>query len=130
METPNNITGAIRPFWSPDGRSLGFFADGKLKRVDLGGGLPQTLADAPYPLGGSWNSDGVIIFAPAPKLFRVSATGGAATPLHGSANPFDDRTNESWPHFLPDGRHFLFYLNPKASPGLFTPEPSIQTTSV
>src|SRR5213079_1472390 len=58
--------GAILPFWSPDSRELGFFAGGKLKKIDIAGGQPVTLADAPVPRGGSWNQDGVIIFLPAP----------------------------------------------------------------
>ena len=54
--------GADYPFWSPDGKSIGFFADGKLKRIDLAGGAPQVIADAPTGLGGTWNRDGVIVF--------------------------------------------------------------------
>ena len=56
--------GASYPFWAPDGRAIGFFADGKLKRIDLGSGGPQVLADAPSGRGGTWNHDGVIVFAP------------------------------------------------------------------
>ena len=56
--------GASYPFWSPDGRAIGFFADGKLKRIDLGSGAPQVLADAPRGRGGAWNRDGVLVFAP------------------------------------------------------------------
>ncbi len=70
---------AAFPFWSADGRSIGFFAGGKLKTVDTTGGAPQVLADAPLARGGSWNRDGVILFAPAPNrgIWRVAATGGA-----------------------------------------------------
>ena len=57
--------GASYPFWAPDGRAIGFFADGKLKRIDLGSGGLQVLADAPSGRGGTWNRDGVIVFAPA-----------------------------------------------------------------
>ena len=56
--------GANYPFWSPDSRALGFFVDGKLKRIDISGGLPQTLAGAPSGRGGTWNADGLIVFAP------------------------------------------------------------------
>jgi Tol biopolymer transport system component/predicted Ser/Thr protein kinase len=99
------------PFWSPDSKSIGFFANGKLKRVDLAGGPPQTLADASFALGGTWNQDGVIVYAPnlANPLFRIPASGGTPTPV----TSFDERTHETIhasPSFLPDGRHFLLYV--------------------
>jgi Tol biopolymer transport system component/predicted Ser/Thr protein kinase len=99
----------VYPFWSPDSRFLGFFADGKLKKIDASGGPPQTLCDAPVARGGTWNRDGVILFAPQPRigLYRVSASGGVATP----ATQLDASRHESshrWPWFLPDGRHFLY----------------------
>ena len=99
--------GALYPFWSPDGRSIGFFAGGQLKRIDLGGGAPQTVATASNPRGGTWNADGVILFAPnyGGSLVRVPASGGppvAVTTLAG-------HTSHRFPLFLPDGRHFLFY---------------------
>ena len=74
--------GAIYPFWSPDSKSIGFFAEGKLKRIDIAGGPAQTLANAREPRGGAWGPDGTIIFTPAlyGGLYRVSATGGEATP--------------------------------------------------
>jgi Tol biopolymer transport system component len=94
------------PFWSPDGRSLGFFAENKLKRIDLGGGTPLTLADASSPDGGSWGAAGLIIFVPAAgkPVFRISASGGEATPL---SLPAIQNSYYVYPHFLPDGRHFL-----------------------
>jgi serine/threonine protein kinase/Tol biopolymer transport system component len=96
------------PFWSPDSQSVGFFADGKLKRMEVAGGPALTLAEAPDGIGGSWSPDGVIVFAPSSigPLQRVAAAGGApilATTLHGT-NDFSHR----FPWFLPDGRHFLF----------------------
>jgi serine/threonine-protein kinase len=99
---------ASQPFWVPDGRALGFFADGKLKRIDLTGGAPQILADAGSQRGGTWNGEGVIVFAPsgASGLAQVPATGGPATALTPLA---PGQTSHRWPQFLPDGRRFLFF---------------------
>jgi serine/threonine protein kinase/dipeptidyl aminopeptidase/acylaminoacyl peptidase len=103
--------GALAVFWSPDSRSLGFFAAGKLKRIDLSRSAPQTLCEAPNPGGaGSWSPEGVIIFVPSRggPVHRVAASGGAASPVTAI-----DRTKEFghyWPVFLPDGRHFLYYV--------------------
>jgi hypothetical protein len=69
---------ATQPFWSPDSRSIGFFASGKLKRIDAGSGPPQTLADAPFPLGGSWSAGGVIVFGGAIGSPLVRYTGGGS----------------------------------------------------
>ena len=101
--------GATYPFWAPDSRSLGFFAGGALKRLDLGGGAPQTLAPVITGAGGTWNADGVIVFASrsAIPLMRVSATGGAAVAVT-TVGP--QQVGHVAPSFLPDGRRFLFYL--------------------
>jgi serine/threonine protein kinase len=79
--TLTGTDGAGQPFWSPDSQSVGFFAGGKLKTINVRRGPPQTLADAPFPLGGAWSRDGVILFGRAigSPLFRVSAGGGART---------------------------------------------------
>jgi serine/threonine protein kinase len=76
------------PFWSPDSRSLGFFARSKLRKIDAAGGPAQTLADASVPFGGTWNRDGVIVFAPnvGSPLLQLPAGGGAPTPLTASTN--------------------------------------------
>ena len=104
--------GASYPFWSPDGRSLGFFAGGKLKRIDLAGGPAQVLCDAPEPRGGTWNADGVIVFSGyvSDGLYRIAATGenrSRVTMLDLPAREISHR----WPQFLPDGKHFLFYVS-------------------
>ena len=96
------------PFWSPDGQSIGFFADGRLKRIAAGGGPVHTLANAPQPGGGAWSPDGIILFVPRPgSLFRVAASGGAATPVF-AADQAPEDIRQAFPHFLPDGRHFLY----------------------
>jgi len=92
------------PFWSPDGRAIGFFADSSLKRIDLTGGPPQVLAgDTPIAHGGTWSRNGVIVFASQSGLKQVADTGGATTAV-AEHTRFD-----RWPQFLPDGRRFLFY---------------------
>ncbi len=103
--------GAEFPFWSPDSRSIGFFAGNKLKKIDVAGGSPQTLAEASAdPRGGAWGTDGTILFTPnfTSPLLKVSAAGGMAEPvteLDGSR----EQTSHRWPSFLPDGRHFLYF---------------------
>jgi serine/threonine protein kinase/Tol biopolymer transport system component len=99
------------PFWSPDGANLGFFADGKLKRIAASGGPPQTLADAPLGRGGSWSADGTIVFAPHADgpLCRVPASGGERIPLT-RLDAARGETTHRWPFFLPDGKRFLFLV--------------------
>ena len=97
------------PFWSPDSRRIGFFAGGKLKTISLDGGSPQTVCDAPDGRGGTWNSNGVILFSPTSggPLQRVAASGGkpeTALPLDAPAG----ETAQRFPRFLPDGSHFTF----------------------
>ncbi|MGH9317676.1 MAG: TolB family protein, partial [Thermoanaerobaculia bacterium] len=101
--------GATYPFWSPDSRFLGFFADGKLKKVEVSGGPVLALCDAPDGRGGSWNRDGVILFEPhfREPLFRVPATGGKPTPVT-LLDESRKETTHRFPSFLPDGKHFLY----------------------
>jgi Tol biopolymer transport system component len=100
--------GARGLFWSPDGGSIGFFAGGKLKTIELAGERLETICDAPLGFGGTWAADGTILFSPEERspIFKVSAQGGppAAVTSLGSGNEQAHR----WPHFLPDGRHFVF----------------------
>jgi len=101
--------GASFPFWSGDGKFLGFFANGHLKKVSVGGGPVITLADAPNARGGTWNQDNVIIFEPdyRDSLWRISAAGG--TPVRLTKLDSAKHTTQRWPQFLPDGKHFLFF---------------------
>jgi serine/threonine protein kinase len=102
--------GAMYPFWSPDSRALGFFADGKLKRIDIRGGLPQTLADAQGGRGGTWNPDGLIVFAPTAvgSLSSVQSSGGDVATVTNVDRP--QQASHRFPQFLPDGRRFLFFV--------------------
>ena len=109
--------GATSPFFSADGRSLGFFAHGKLLRVDIAGGPVVPLADAADPRGGTWSRDGVILFAPSgtTSIARVSAEGGKVTAVTALDKALGESTHR-YPQFLPDGRHFL-YLARRAGAG-------------
>ncbi len=101
--------GASYPFWSGDGRNLGFFADAKLKRVPAAGGVVQILCDATAGRGGTWNQDGVIVFTPGLKeaLYKVPESGGTPVPVT-AVKQTSALQSHRWPSFLPDGKHFLF----------------------
>jgi Tol biopolymer transport system component len=101
--------GATYPFWSPDCRFIGFFADGRLKKIPASGGAVQTLCDASMARGGTWSRQDVIVFAPGAygPLSRVSAAGGVPS----AVTRLDESRLENshrWPVFLPDGMHFLY----------------------
>jgi serine/threonine protein kinase len=101
--------GTTRPFWSPDSRYLGFFAEGKLKKIDVTGGPAQKICDAPTGADGSWSVDGVILFdgEGADPIYRVPAAGG--TPVAAVKEEASRKETEvGWPEFLPDGRHFFY----------------------
>lgn len=103
--------GAALPFWSPDSESLGFFSQGKLKRIQVTGLAPQTLCDAILPRGGTWSRHGEILFAAniGYELYRIPAGGGAAVVV-----PADGFNKErKWPVFLPDGRHYVYFARPQ-----------------
>src|ERR1700722_17676705 len=101
--------GAIFPFWSPDGHSLAFFTDSKLKIIDLNGGAVSVVCDASFGRGGTWGPGGIILFVPDTQtgVYRVSVNGGTPAPV--TKLDVSQHTSHRWPFFLPDGKHF-FYL--------------------
>ncbi len=110
--------GAQYPFWSPDSRSIGFFAGGKLRTIAAAGGPPFSVCAAAEGKGGSWNSSGVILFTPnaTSPIYRVSEKGGEPSAL----TRFDPKRGDDshrHPRFLPDGRHFLYLARSQTSPG-------------
>ncbi|MEJ2086181.1 MAG: protein kinase, partial [Acidobacteriota bacterium] len=102
--------GAVYPFWSPDGKSIGFFADRKLKRIDVGGGPAIAITEVLNPKGGTWNRDDTIVFTPSHNtpLYRVSADGGEVEPVTELSTEREENSHRH-PRFLPDGKHFLYY---------------------
>ena len=101
--------GGTLPFWSPDGREIAFFANGKLKKTDLQGSPPQIICDAPSPRGGAWGPDATIVLAGSFRqgLEMIDARGGTPKRL----TSLDEKRHEKshrWPVFLPDGKHLLF----------------------
>ncbi len=102
--------GATYPFWSPDNRSIAFFAEGSLKKILAGGGPATILCAAAAGRGGTWNAEEVILFSPMydqTGIFRVSASGGEAIPVT-HVDTTRNESNHRWPLFLPDGKHFVY----------------------
>ena len=120
-DTPRPLEGtdgAAFPFWSPDGRFIAFAAGGKLKKVSAAGGPPQTLCDVPrapgavhpeWSAGGAWSSRGTILFGTTGGLYAVAATGGKPTRVTSLASDRGE-TSHRFPHFLPDGRRFIYLV--------------------
>ena len=103
--------GAMFPFWSPDSKKIGFFAQGKLRKISVAGGPAETVFEnAPTPRGGTWNRNGVIVFAPniSGGLLRVYDEGGAATPV---TKPTGPRESHRYPEFIAGGNQFLFSIS-------------------
>jgi len=109
MQALSGTEGGIYPFWSPDSRSIAFFAEGKLKKIDVSGGPAQTLCNAGVGAGGAWNANGVIVFSPdtASGLYRISSSGGVQAPLT-TLDETRQEASHKHPQFLPDQKHFLF----------------------
>lgn len=103
--------GAGFPFWSPDGRWIGFFAGGKLKKIRAAGGPAETICDAAGGFGASWGGDGRVVFAPdrASGLFSVPASGGEPVPLT-TLDTSRQETSHWFPHILPDGEHYIYLV--------------------
>ena len=114
---PGTENALTPPFWSPDSRFVAFWAGGKLKKIDVTGGLPQIICEAPAAvLGGTWNRDDVIVFGDG-RIMRVSAAGGVATPLTAIASP---NQFHFFPSFLQDGRHFVYLrFSPDGNQGIY-----------
>ena len=101
--------GGDTPFWSPDSKSLAFYATAKLRRIDIAGGPPVTLCDALGEYGGSWSSQDVILFASGRNLIRIPASGGTPV-IVTETDPSRNESRHLFPQFLPDGKHFLFLI--------------------
>ncbi|HTR04245.1 MAG TPA: hypothetical protein VMN82_13715, partial [Thermoanaerobaculia bacterium] len=103
--------GGVRPFWSPDSKYIGFIAEGVMKKVDVTGGPPTKICDAPGGSDGTWSSDGVILFdgTGTDPIYRVPAVGGTKA-LAVKQDEAKKETSVGWPQFLPDGKHYIYLV--------------------
>ena len=103
--------GGVRPFWSPDSRYIAFIADGVMKKVDVSGGPPTKVCDAPGGSDGTWSPEGVILFdgTGTDPIYRVPAVGGTRT-VAVVQDPAKKETSVGWPQFLPDGKHYIYLV--------------------
>src|SRR5688572_19892100 len=115
-------TGASDPFFSPSGAEVAFFANDELKRISISGGAAAVICEAGAGAGGTWNRDGVIVFQPHQQgnLMRVAVGGGLPEPAI-TLDQAAEETHHLYPSFLPDGRHFVFYVAGKRR-GLYVGE--------
>jgi Tol biopolymer transport system component len=125
--------GARGLFWSPDSRFIGFFAEGKLKKIAASGGRPEIVCDTPegFSASGTWNRDGVIVFSvgTGKGLYRVASTGGAPTPATTLDRSRGELMHQS-PYFISDGRHFLYEALLQGSGSLSGRSPGIYVASL
>jgi Tol biopolymer transport system component len=115
----NGTADAANPFWSPDGKWIGFFAGGKLKKIDLVSGSPVTICTASNERGGSWSEDGTIVYAPdfQSGLWRVKADGGSTPTQITTLDSTRQEGSHRWPHILPDGKHVLAMVRTRSESG-------------
>jgi eukaryotic-like serine/threonine-protein kinase len=111
-----NSDGATEPFWSPDSRSVGYFAAGKMYRVDISGGASRVVTDTTNSRGGAWSPNGIILYAPNPALglWTVPDSGGPGQAFS-KPDPAVHTPNRRWPQFLPDGKHFICFARSDVS---------------
>jgi serine/threonine-protein kinase len=116
----NGIENASSPFFSPDDKWLGFFANGKLLKISLSGGTPVTLADVTDNRGGTWGTNGMIIYSASTTegLSMIPENGGPVKKISTPDTTKNERTHR-WPSFLPDGKHVLFTVGTLASPDYY-----------
>jgi eukaryotic-like serine/threonine-protein kinase len=109
--------GALYPFWSPDSRQIGFFGAGKLNTIDPSRGTSRIICSVPVGSGGTWNNQGTIVFASNifGPLLKVSASGGTPEPATKITSSVGNQAHR-WPVFLPDGNHFLYFVDWSTGP--------------